>query len=43
MDDISASTGQRRPAYRQLLEDLGEGLVEASSFGISTDWATAPP
>ena len=28
-NDISASTGQRRPAYKQLLEDLREGLVEA--------------
>jgi site-specific DNA recombinase len=28
-NDVSASTGQRRPAYQQLLEDLSEGLVEA--------------
>jgi site-specific DNA recombinase len=28
-NEISARTGQRRPAYQQLLEDLSEGLVEA--------------
>lgn len=28
-NDVSASTGKPRPAYRRLLEDLSEGLVEA--------------
>jgi site-specific DNA recombinase len=28
-NDISASSGKSRPAYRQLLDDVAEGLVEA--------------